>query len=144
MSFEIDRADMKLLTEAGYSGLMRGIDSPHTQIFDSLNIWMPQYAAGSVGLALHAMINGEYTKAEEQLNNVLGSDLEGKDEAKAVLAMCKILQQEQAEAEKIAAELEETDGYAKEFTQVMVHGVSEDSQTVGSESSDVEPIPQST
>ncbi len=129
MALHLDRADMKLLTEAGYSGLMRGLDTDLTPIFEALDTWMPQYAAGPIGLAMHAMIAGRFDDAEDALKAILQSDREGRDEARAILAMCLVLKDEHLEAEKLADDLEGTGGHAEAFTHVLVHGVDEDSQT---------------
>lgn len=127
MSLHLDRGDMKLLTEAGYSGLMRGIETKLTPIFHALDVWMPQYAAGPIGFALEAMIEGRFNEADDKLAEIRKSDREGRNEATAILAMCKILQKDRFEAEKLAKDLEGNNSNAGKFAQALVHGVEEDS-----------------
>ncbi|MFV0386000.1 hypothetical protein [Paracoccus sp. (in: a-proteobacteria)] len=124
----IDRADMKLLTEAGYSGIMRGIDTDLAPIFLMLNEWMPGYAAGDIGLALQEMVAGDFAAADERLYNVLKSEREGRDEARAILAMCKALQNQHDEARKLQEQLVGTGGHAEAFTDLLVNGEQESTQ----------------
>lgn len=131
MSFEIDRADMKLLVECGYSSVMRGIDADPATIFHAIDTWMPEYAAGPIGMALITIAAGEFAEADRMLTEIMASDREGRNEANALLAMCKVLQDEKAEAERIAQDLEGSGGHAEEFTSVLVYGVDEESPEDG-------------
>ena len=81
---EINRADMKLLTEAGYSGILRNISTDLTPIFEALETWMPDHAAGTIGLALQALVRGEFAHADEMLSAVVSSRKEGRAEARAI------------------------------------------------------------
>lgn len=128
MDLEIDRGDMKLLTEAGFSSVMRGLDVDAAAIFHALNEWMPQYAAGSIGLALQQMVAGDFAGADAALTEVIASGREGRPQAVAILALCKKLQNEEDEARKLADELKGTGGYAEDFTDGMVNGVHEETQ----------------
>ncbi|ARJ70443.1 hypothetical protein [Paracoccus contaminans] len=119
---QIDRADMKLMIEAGYSGLMRGIDTDLKPIFDAIAEWMPQYAAGPIGQALLLMTRGEFAEADRRLTEIIGSALQGRDEARAVLAMCKTLQNEHEQARQLAEQLQGTGGYAEGFADALVNG----------------------
>ena len=117
---QIDRADMKLLIEAGYSGVVRGIDTDLSPIFDAIAQWMPEYAAGPIGQALLLMTRGAFDEADARLTQILGSALEGRDEARAILAMCKALRNEHDEARRLADELEGTGGHAEAFANLLV------------------------
>lgn len=119
---QIDRADMKLLIEAGYSGLMRGIDTDLSPIFDAIAQWMPQYAAGPIGQALLLMTRGEFAEADRRLTGIIDSALQGRDEARAVLAMCKTLQNEHEQARRLAEQLQGTGGHAEGFADALVNG----------------------
>lgn len=122
---QIDRADMKLLIEAGYSGVMRGIDTDLSPIFDAISQWMPQYAAGPIGQALLLMVGGDFAAADEKLTGIIASGLEGREEARAILAMCKSLRNEHEEARRLAEQLQGTGGHAEAFADLLVNGVPE-------------------
>ncbi|SMO45668.1 hypothetical protein [Paracoccus laeviglucosivorans] len=125
---QIDRADMKLLIEAGYSGVMRGISTDLAPIFLAMNEWMPAYAAGEIGLALQEMTSGNFAAADERLTTILASDREGRDEARAILAMCKALQNQHEEARRLQEELQGEGGAAEAFTDLLVNGAPETTQ----------------
>ncbi|WP_156114500.1 HrpB1 family type III secretion system apparatus protein [Paracoccus sanguinis] len=125
---QIDRADMKLLIEAGYSGVMRGIDTDMRPVFEAISTWMPQFGAGRIGLALIEMVAGDFPEADRILTEVIASDLEGKAEAQAVLAMCKVLENQQAEARRLAEELRGEGGHAEAFADLLVNGADETTQ----------------
>jgi len=118
---------MKLLTECGYSGLLRGIDTDVTPIFEALDTWMPEYTAGSIGLALQAMVAGEYSRADEILSGLLEGGRTGKDEARAILAMCRALQNDMTSAAQIASDLKGQGGSAEAFATLLASG--EDNET---------------
>jgi len=116
---QLNRADMKLLTEAGYSGLLRNIDVNVTPIFEALETWMPDQSAGPIGLALEDMVAGDYRGADERLSIIISSDRIGRDEARAMLAMCKQLQKDTIAAETLASDLEGQGGSAESFTSLL-------------------------
>ena len=117
---ELNRADMKLLTECGYSGLLRNIDVDVRPIFEALATWMPDQSAGPIGLALMAMVAGDFAGADEILTDLARSDRSGRDEAKAILAMCKALQKDEQAAEALAADLQGQGGSAEAFATLLV------------------------
>ena len=125
---KIDRADMKLLTEAGFSSTVRALDVDVTPIFQALNEWMPQYAAGDVGIAMWDMLTGQLASAETRLREVLASGREGRDEARSVLAMVKSMQNEDAEAQRLRQELAGQGGAPELLTELVVNGVPETTQ----------------
>lgn len=125
---EIDRADMKLLIEAGFSSVMRGLTVDPTPIFEAINEWMPRFAAGEIGLALQDMTAGRFADADARLGGVLASDREGRDEARAILAMCKALQHQHDEARRLRCELQGSGGAAEAFTALLVEGETETTQ----------------
>lgn len=127
-AFEIDRGDMRLLTEAGYSAVMRGTDVDAAAIFRAIDVWMPQYAAGPIGLALQQMVAGDLTGADAALARILSSDREGRNEAAAMLAMCKALLHDETGARRLAEQLEGTGGHAEAFADLLVNGVDETTQ----------------
>ena len=125
---QIDRADMKLLIEAGYSGVMRGIDTDMRPVFEAISEWMPEYGAGRIGLALMKMVAGDFPEADRMLSEVIASGVEGKAEAQAVLAMCKVLENQQAEARSLAEDLRGEGGHAEAFADLLVNGADETTQ----------------
>lgn len=125
---QIDRADMKLLIEAGYSGVMRGIPTDMAPIFAAINEWMPDYAAGEIGLALLDMVAGRFAAADERLTAILASDREGRDEARAILAMCKMLENQQDEARELQQQLAGTGGAPEAFADLLVEEITETTQ----------------
>lgn len=119
---DIDRADMKLLIETGYSAVLRNLDADVTPIFEAIETWMPDYAAGRIGTALQAMVAGRFEDADEILNNLIKTKKHGRSEARAMLALCKALKDEWVMAEKLAQELEGDGTSAETFTRLLVHG----------------------
>ncbi|AGT08884.1 hypothetical protein [Paracoccus aminophilus] len=97
----IDRTEMKLLIEAGYSGVLRGIDADLTPIFAAVSLWMPDYAAGEIGLALQELRGGDLGAAEARLLAVLGSGRDGCNEAQAILGVCQSLKALQDPAQAV-------------------------------------------
>lgn len=136
---QIDRADMKLLIEAGYSGVMHGIDTDLSPIFDAIADWMPQYAAGPIGQALLLMMRGDFDEADALLTRILGSELEGRNEAMAILAMCKALRNEHEEARRLSEQLQGTGGNAEAFADLLVHGDSSSFVAAAPGGADAEP-----
>ena len=119
---EINRADMKLLIETGYSSVVRNLDADADAIFDAIETWMPEYAAGRIGTAIQMMIKGEFDDADTLLRSLIKTKKYGKSEARAMLAMCKALKEEWGAAEELAKELEGEGTHAETFTRVLVHG----------------------
>ncbi len=117
---KIDYADMKLLIETGYSGVLRNVDTDVTPIFEALDIWLPDNGAGAVGLAMQKMIAGEYAEAETLLDEIIAHKPEGKSEAKAIKAMCKALQADMIAAEKLHKELEGEGNSAEALAELIV------------------------
>lgn len=116
---QLNRADMKLLTEAGYSSLLRNLDVSVTPIFEALETWMPDQSAGSIGLALEDLVAGDYRGADERLSDIIDSDRVGRDEARAMLALCKQLRKDTLAAEELASDLEGQGGSAETFTSLL-------------------------
>ena len=117
---KIDYADMKLLIETGYSGVLRNVETDVTPIFEALDIWLPDNGAGAVGLAMQKMVAGDYFGAETLLDNIIASKPEGKSEAKAIKAMCKALQSDMVAAEKLHRELEGEGSSAAALAELIV------------------------
>ena len=117
---ELNRGDMRLLTECGYSALLRDLDVDVTPIFEALDVWMPSQAAGPIGLALQAMVRGEFAEADDTLTALTRSRREGRREAQAILAMCKALRKDAGAAEELAVALEGQGGSAEAFARLMV------------------------
>ena len=68
-----------------------------------------------IGLALIEMVAGDFPEADRILTEVIASDLEGKAEAQAVLAMCKVLEKQQAEARRLAEDPITLEQLSEEF-----------------------------
>lgn len=119
---DIDRADMKLLIETGYSAVLRNLDADATAIFEAIDTWMPDYSAGRIGTALQTMVAGKFDEADEILNALIATKKHGKGEARAMLALCKALKDEWVMAEELAEELEGDGTSAETFTRLLVHG----------------------
>jgi len=130
---QLNRADMKLLVEAGYSGVMRNIDSDVTPIFDALDEWLPENTAGPVGLALQMMITGRYGEADALLTTAMMERSEGKSEASAILAMCKSLQNDMPAAEQIARDLEGEGSSAEVLAAIVVSDDADFENAAGSQ-----------
>ena len=127
MAFQINRADMKLLTECGYSGLLRNLNINFTPIFDALETWMPNQGAGTIGHALESMVAGDIQGASDRLEAMIADpDRTGRSEAIAILAMCKALQKDMVAAERLTKELEGTGGHAEQFATLLTRGADED------------------
>lgn len=119
---DINRADMKLLIETGYSSVLRNLDVDATPIFDAIDTWMPDYAAGRIGTALQHMIAGRFDEADRLLNALVATKTHGRGEARAMLALCKALKNEWEQAGHLAEELEGEGSSAETFTRLLVHG----------------------
>jgi len=117
---KIDYADMKLMIEAGYSGVLRNVETDVTPIFEALDIWLPDNGAGAVGLAMQKMVAGDYFGAEVLLDEIIANKPEGKSEAKAIKAMCKALQADMVAAEKLHKELEGEGSSAEALAELIV------------------------
>ena len=117
---DLNRADMKLLVECGYSGVLRNIDVPLMPIFEALEIWMPEQGAGTIGRALIAMVDGRIVDAAALLEGLIASERQGRDEARAILAMCRALQKDTPAMEKLARDLEGHGGPAEGFASLLV------------------------
>lgn len=117
---QINRGDMKLLTECGYSGVLRAIDTDMTPIFDALEAWMPEQGAGAIGHALQAMVDGRLADAEARLVGLIASDRTGRNEARAILAMVHALKKDMVAAERLASDLEGQGGAAEAFAALLV------------------------
>ena len=125
---ELNRADMKLLTEAGYSGILRNIDTDVTPIFEALEAWLPEHGAGLIGTALQQMVKGEFLAADAILMKIIETKPQGRSEARAILALCKALQDDMAAAEKLADELKGEGSAAEEFASLLVEGEEAETQ----------------
>lgn len=119
---QINRGDMKLLTECGYSGVLRNIDTDLTPIFDALETWLPDQGAGPIGHALQAMVDGRFDEAEDRLAALIKSERSGRDEGRAILAMVHALKKDMPAAEQVASELEGQGGPAEGFATLLVDG----------------------
>lgn len=125
---EVNRADMKLLVECGYSGVLRNIDVDLLPIFEALEAWMPGQGAGTIGRALLAMVEGRTDDAAAMLEALVASEREGRNEARAILAMCRALQKDTVAAERIAQDLLGCGGPAEGFATLLVNGAAESSR----------------
>ena len=119
---EINRADMKLLIELGYSNVLRNLDADPAPIFQAIDTWMPEYAAGRIGIALQTMVAGHFDEADDILAELIRTKPHGKSEARAMQALCKALKDEWEQAEKLAEELEGDGSSAETFSRLLVHG----------------------
>lgn len=128
---ELNRADMKLLTEAGYSGILRNIDTDVTPIFEALETWLPDHGAGLIGIALQNMVKGEFQAADAILTSIIETKPQGRSEARAILALCKALQDDMLAAEALAEDLKGEGSAAEEFASLLVEG--EEAETQGSQ-----------
>ncbi len=122
---ELNRADMKLLTEAGYSGILRNIDTDVAPIFEALETWLPEHGAGLIGQALQSLVAGDFARADATLQSVIDSKPQGKSEARSILALCKALQNDHVAAERLAQELKGEGSSAEEFARLLTEGPDE-------------------
>lgn len=119
---ELNRGDMKLLTECGYSGVLRNIDVDLAPIFRALDEWMPEQGAGPIGLAMQDMVAGRLDAAAERLTASIESGRSGVAEARAILALVRALQKDHVAAEALAAQLDGQGGAAENFASLLVSG----------------------
>lgn len=117
---QINRGDMKLLTECGFSGVFRNVDTDFAPIFEALEAWMPEQGAGAIGQAMLAMTDGRFDDAEVGLNRIISEKRAAASEARAMLAMVHALKKDMAAAEKLADELEDVGGPAGNFARLVV------------------------
>lgn len=124
----IDRADMKLLTECGYSAILRNITTDPSPIFDALVAWMPEQGAGPIGHAMRQMVQGNFAEADDILSALISSDSTGRNEARAILALVRTLRDDTTSAQALAGELEGQGGSAEFFTKLLISGEIQNSQ----------------
>lgn len=117
---QINRGDMKLLTECGFSGVLRNIDTDFAPIFEALEAWMPEQGAGGIGQAMQAMSDGRFDDAEDLLSRLIREKRAAKNEARAMLAMVNVLRKDMPAAEKLAEELDGQGGPAENFAKLLV------------------------
>lgn len=117
---ELNRADMKLLVETGYSSIMRHTGAEIGPIFAALDVWLPDNTAGPVGQALELAVQGSFDEADDLLTKAIAERPTGKGEAKAILALVKAMRRDMPAVEKIAAELEGQDTSAARMTKLIV------------------------
>lgn len=120
--FEVNRADMRLLTECGFSGVLRNVDVDLAPIFEALETWMPDQGAGPIGRSLQDMVAGRFDDASERLEAVIASSRTGGNEARAILALVRAVRKDTAGAEEMAAELEGQGGSAEAFASLLTGG----------------------
>jgi hypothetical protein len=128
---DLNRADMKLLIETGYSCTMRGIPADSGAIFEAIDTWMPDYAAGPIGKALRLIVAGDFEMADAILAQAIASRREGRAEARSIRALCKALRDEWAAAAELAEELSGEGGHAEAFAQGLVDRTGEAGGTHG-------------
>lgn len=116
----LNRGDMKLLTECGYSGVLRNLDVDLAPIFRALDEWMPDQGAGPIGLAIQDMVAGRLDAAAERLTASIESGRKGVAEARAMLALVRALQKDHAGAEALAAQLDGQGGAAESFATLLM------------------------
>lgn len=126
--FKIDRADMKLLTECGYSAILRNTDVEPQPIFDALTEWMPEQGAGPIGTAMRQMVQGNFAEADDTLSALIASEKTGRNEARAILAMVRKLRKDDLSAEKLARDLEGQGGPAEGFARLLTSGEAQSSR----------------
>lgn len=113
MPLNVDPNDLKLLTEVGFSAVTHGLGDDVGAIFRMLETWQPGHASGAVGLAMIALSHGDRDAAERMLAAVIDRAVSGREDAMAVLAMCKLANHRPHEAREICEQLIGTGGAAE-------------------------------
>lgn len=120
MSFSPDADDLKILTEVGFSAAVRGIGDQGGPTFAMLQVWQPHHAAGAVGVAVGAMGRGDYNLAEQVLTRAVDIAQTGREDAMAVLAMCKLQANKPTEAQQICTRLQGAGGGAEALARTLM------------------------
>ncbi len=128
---DLNRADMKLLIETGYSCTMRGLNVDGASIFDAVDTWMPDYTAGPIGTALQLIVAGDFVTADAILAEAAATRPEGRAEARSIRALCKALRDEWDAAAVLADELSGEGGHAEAFARGLVDGTGRTDGTRG-------------
>lgn len=100
------RTDMQLLTELGYSAVLRGWFVDAEVIFSALEKLAPDNAAAPIGFGLLALVRGQFKDAIEILETQAVSAKVSGDEAKAILLLAYRLARRNADADRLQNEIE--------------------------------------
>lgn len=100
------RADMQLLTELGYSAILRGWFADAEVIFSALQKLAPDNAAAPIGFGLLALVRGKFTEAIDILENQAVTAKVSGAEAKAILLLAYRLARRNADADRLQNEIE--------------------------------------
>lgn len=101
------RADMQLLTELGYSAVLRGWFSDAEVIFTAMQKLAPDNAAAPIGFGLLALVRGKFDEAIDILENVAVPSKVSGGEAKAILLLAYRLARRNADADRLQNEIEQ-------------------------------------
>jgi hypothetical protein len=114
----LDRRDLELLAQIGFSAAARGLDTRVELIFEALAQLRPGNAAAAIGRALVALSRGEPQAAIELLHpDAVAAPVNGQ-EAKALLAAALAMAGRRQESAALVRELMAgPDGAAKELAQ---------------------------
>ena len=112
--------DLKLLTEIGFSGMLRRADVDVAPIFEALRWCCPDNAAGAIGLSLLALMRGDPSTAIGLLESEGISKKQSRDEAKAMLVLARKLIGQVDQAQELAGDLTGHPGPAQRFAALVV------------------------
>ena len=112
--------DLKLLTEIGFSAILRRADTDVVPIFDALRLSCPDNAAGAIGLSLLALTRGDPQTAIGLLEAEGVTKKQSRDEAKAVLVLARKLVGQVDQARELAGDLTSHAGPAQRFAALVV------------------------
>lgn len=100
------RADMQLLTELGYSAILRGWFDDAEAIFSAMEKLAPDNAAAPIGFGLLALVRGKFNDAIEILEKKAVTAKVSGTEAKAILLLAYRLARRNADADRLQNEIE--------------------------------------
>ncbi|MCB9942288.1 MAG: hypothetical protein H6851_01515 [Geminicoccaceae bacterium] len=111
--------ELQLLTQIGYSAVIRGLIEESRPIFEALKICAPNNAAAAIGLALGALIQGDLDQAIAILKRDGISKPKSGNEAKAVLMIALQLAGRQNEADILKRDMAQVGGPASQLANML-------------------------
>ncbi|MEZ5824752.1 MAG: hypothetical protein R3C97_08445 [Geminicoccaceae bacterium] len=111
--------ELQLLTQIGYSAVVRGLVDESRPIFDALAVCAPGNAASAIGIALGALIRGDLDRAIDTLRRDGIDKPRSGNEAKAILMIALQLAGRQEEAELLKRDMAGVSGPARQLATLL-------------------------
>ena len=111
--------ELQLLTQIGYSAVIRGLVDESRPIFTALEICAPGNAAAAIGIALGSLIRGDLDRAIDKLKRDGINKAHSGDEAKAILMIALKLAGRHEEAAILKRDMAGVGGPARQLATML-------------------------